>query len=374
MTTRRLERTQPPRDSWRVEMVDQKSVAGLVLFEYAVRAPDRNPFLLNNHRAQMRETHQRIVRGPNGGLMHVSGVEVVDPVAFKEGPEFYRWASKDGNGNWRDDRGRTLTPFMFAAAPWAGGVDEELDPQWQRETFTIPLAQQVNEAIERHANRVERRGLVGDRRGTTINLQVGASADDAAQATTDAVNLLDTTPGSDATTEHVGTRFQNVTIPNAATIDDAIYSLTPASGGLDEPIHQVRGQAADNAAVFTTTSNSIDSRARTTASIQWNSADLGWTSGFSEWGAATAAGAGATIESIIQEITDRVGWVSGNAMVLIWEQHTLDGTRDLFIEAYDSSSVIAPKLDIDYTAAGPPPATSTPPFPNRALRVWPARR
>jgi hypothetical protein len=370
----RLERTQPPRDSWRVELVDQKSESGLVLFEYAMRAPGHDPFLLNNHRAQLRETHQRIVRGPNGGLMHVSGVEVVDLDTFKQGTEFYRWAAKDRSGNWRDDRGRTLTPFMFPTAPWAEGGDEELDPQWQRETYTIPIAEQVSEAIDRYSNRAEHRALVGDRRGTTLNLQVGASADDAEQVTSgDAVSIADPTMGSDATTEHVGTRFQNVTIVNASTIDDAIYSVTPASTGLDEPQHRVRGQAADTTLAFTTVSNNIDARARTTASIQWNSTDLGWSSGFAEWGAAAGSlGVGATIETIIQEIVNRAGWVSGNSMVLIWEQHTLDAARDLFIEAYDSSSALAAKLDIDYTGAGP--AASRVTFPNRALRVWPARR
>jgi hypothetical protein len=368
----RLERTQPPRDSWRVELVDQKTESGLVLFEYALRAPGSDPFLLNNHRAQLRETHQRIVRGPNGGLMHVSGVEVLDARAFEEEPEFYRWAGKDRSGNWRDDRGRTLTPFMFPTAPWAEGGDEELDPQWQRETFTIPIAEQVSEAIDRYSNRAEHRALVGDRRGTTLNLQVGASADDGEQASSDAMNITGSSPGSDSTTEHVGSRFQNVTIPNASTINDAIYTVSLVSATLDEPLHQVRGQAADTTLAFTTALNNIDSRPRTTATVQWNSTGLGSSTGFVEWGAATFGGAGATIETIIQEIVNRAGWVSGNSMVLIWEQHTLDATRDLFIDEYDASSAQAPKLDIDYTGAGP--STSRVTFPNRALRVWPARR
>jgi hypothetical protein len=239
---------------------------------------------------------------------------------------------------------------MFPTAPWAEGGDEELDPQWQRETFMIPIAQQVSEAIDRYSNRAEMRGSVGDRRGTTLNLQVGASADDAEQGSTDVVVINDTNAGSDALNEHVGTRFQNVTIPNASTIDDAIYSVTINSTGQDEPQHRVRGQAADDTAAFTTGSNNIDARSRTTASIQWNSADLGWTGGFSQWGASTAAGAGATVETIIQEIVNRGGWVSGNSTVLIWEQHTLDAARDLFIQTYDTSSAVAAKLDIDYTA------------------------
>lgn len=72
-----LETRQPARDRWRVEMVEQRTEGGLVLFEYAIREPGKNPFLLNNHRAQLREQHQRIVTGPKGGFMHVSGIEVL---------------------------------------------------------------------------------------------------------------------------------------------------------------------------------------------------------------------------------------------------------------------------------------------------------
>ena len=52
MTRPTLSDAQPPRDNWRVEIVEQKAESGLVLFEYAVREVNKEPFLLNNHTTQ----------------------------------------------------------------------------------------------------------------------------------------------------------------------------------------------------------------------------------------------------------------------------------------------------------------------------------
>jgi len=335
-------------------MVEQKTEGGFVLFEYAIREPQKEPFLLNNHKAQIRTNHQRVVTGPNGGMMHVSGIEVIDHEEFETSAEFYRWVDKDRSGNWRDDRGRTLAPFVFPSAPWAGSRDEELDPQWQRETYTRSEALQVAEHVERYQKTAERKAYVGDRRGTTLNLQVGASADDAYQLSDDSVQVTATSTINDSTAEHNGFRWTAVTIPAGATIDNAIFSVAVASSSSDEPQHQVRGHLAANPAAFTTTTNDIDGRSRTTAAVQWNSADLGvadfdvW----QEWGCSTDGGAGATVEAIVQELVDQGGWASGQALVFIFEQHTNSGTRDLGTASYDQDSALAAKLDIDYTAGG----------------------
>lgn len=187
---------------------------------------------------------------------------------------------------------------------------------------------------------------------TTLNLQVGASADDARQSNTDTVSTNATAADSDGVDEHIGLRWTGVTIAGGATIDDAICSIHIPDVGFDEPKHQIRGEDADNAGAFTTGNNDIDGRTRTTASVQWNSADLGiGAASFQEWGCATAGGAGASVASIVQEIVDRAGWAEGNALVMIFEQHTSSDTnRDLGMTTYDGGTTNAAKLDIDYTA------------------------
>ncbi len=351
--------TQPPRETWRVEMVEQETRDGLVHFEYVLREGTREPFLRNNHRAQIRENHSRIVSGPNGGLMHVSGVEVLasDHEDFMTTDErAYRWVDKDRQGRWRDDRGRVRRPYLFPSAAWAGGGTEELDPQWQRETYTLPLAGQVDDILARYQRRAEIKGYIGDRRGTTLNLQVGASADDANEISDGTTTLTSTTFTSDASTEWFGWRFLNVTIDGTATIDDAILSvyLTSGTGG-DEP--GMRGEAnnVDDAAVFVSgaANFNISGRANTTAEVQWDDADLGSAGGlFEEWGCSVTGGAGLTWEAVIQEVIDRAGWASGNDIALLAGGLGLGSTRDLTLDFYDTNTARAAKLDIDYTAAG----------------------
>src|SRR3989304_6067406 len=187
---------------------------------------------------------------------------------------------------------------------------------------------------------------------TTIDEQVGASSDDAFQATSDAVTILESLPLVDAVTEHSGTRWTTVPVPVGATIDVAQFGIYIVSVGGDEPQHQVRGELAANPGTFTTDSNNIDGRTRTTATVQWNSPNLGapanqlW-----EWAATVAgAGNGANLPTIREESVDKGGWASNNAIVLIYEQHTTDSARDLNRNSYDDNPALAAKLHIEYTS------------------------
>lgn len=172
--------------------------------------------------------------------------------------------------------------------------------------------------------------------GQTFDGQVANSADDAFQATNNNVFLTDSTVLSDRATEHVGLRWRSVTVPAGATIEDAAVGVFMTGTSADEPQHQIRGEAVDTG-VFTTTGNSIDARSRTSASVNWDSANLGaaateeW-----EWGASSSGqGNGADLSSIVQEIVDDAGWASGDAIVMIFEQHTEDSARDLAIRTVD---------------------------------------
>lgn len=188
--------------------------------------------------------------------------------------------------------------------------------------------------------------------GQTFDGQVAASADDAKQDTDDSVSITIVSIQVDSTTEHGGLRWTNVTVPAGARIDDATLGVYIWSSAGDEPIHQVRGELDANPGTFTTTADDIDSRSRTSATVNWDSTNLGASQNeFWEWGASTAgAGNGADLSSIVQEIVDQGGWASGQAMVMIFEQHTSVGARDLYINAYDQASARAAKLHIEYCA------------------------
>ena len=188
----------------------------------------------------------------------------------------------------------------------------------------------------------------------TIDEQVGASSDDAVQATNDAVTLTGGNLLIDNTEEHCGLRWTTVPIPVGATIDSSWMSIFIFSNIQDEPQHRLRGELAANPGTFTTDSNNIDGRSRTTAAINWDSTDLGAVGSAEwQWGAPNGSPTGgADLKTIVQEIVNQGGWAENNALVMIFEQHTLDAARDLGLYTYDSSSSTAAKLHIEYTVGG----------------------
>src|SRR3990167_8194019 len=188
---------------------------------------------------------------------------------------------------------------------------------------------------------------------TTIDEQVGANSDDAFQATNDGIFLTSQNQLVDATTEHVGLRWTTIALDGTETIDLATVEVTIVDDTLDEPQHQIRGELAPNPGTFTASANDINARNRTTATVQWNSTNL-FASGTDvayEWGAAAGDPTnGADLSAIVQELIDQGSWATGNAMVMIYEQHTASSTRDLAIRTYDYNTALAAKLHIEYTS------------------------
>lgn len=342
------------RSEWVYELTVQRSEVDHVYFEYQVRGRVGDPvFLLNSHRAQIRTDHQRIVVGPNGGLMHVDAGEVLpqDMDAFiASDPAYYTWVDKDRDGNWRDDRGRTLAPYIFAAAPWAGGHDEELDPQWERETFTVPLAGQIDELVNRYLDRAAARGWTGDKRGTTLNLQVGASADDAFQFGTGTNANIDSLVFTlDKDTDWGGNRWQNVTIPSGATIDSAVFQGDFHNASADEPLHNLDFEDADSPGQFTTGVSDLENRTLTGSPVLWDNTNLGTAGHLS--GDAAEFFTSPSLVTPLQIVVNRAGFTSGASVVLIIVQPVTDATRDYGNHTYDGNTTHAAKMDIDYTAA-----------------------
>lgn len=146
-------------------------------------------------------------------------------------------------------------------------------------------------------------------------------------------------------------RFTGVTIPNGATISSAQYSMhanaTYASGGTIEYI--VCCQAADNAgALVASGSTDLDpgTRPGTTAdSGVWNQNSISTSGGPNSDGRYYV-----TVTAAVQEVVNRAGWASGNAIVVITDCHTTTTNGEW--QDYDANSAtIGPKLDITYGAA-----------------------
>jgi hypothetical protein len=132
-----------------------------------------------------------------------------------------------------------------------------------------------------------------------------------------------------------GVRFTGVTIPQGAMIHSAVLSVYISGTDYDNPDVIIRGDDTDSAAEFGGASFGISGRPPTTATVNWV--------------AASATGAGyrytADFASVVQEIVDRPGWSSGNAIAVVFEDN--GGTNNLRFRAYDSGS--PPSLIVSYT-------------------------
>ena len=173
---------------------------------------------------------------------------------------------------------------------------------------------------------------------TTLNLQVAASTDDAWQ---NAAGTVDTTAAIIGTLSTgnmwAGFRFNNVTVPQGATINTATLQLYLNTTANDDLVADFYCEAADDAGTFTTGASNISSRSRTTAkaSVSATAIGVGW---YSVTGLAAA----------VEEVTDRAGWASGNDLAII-----LDALAGISFQCrtWDFDTSLAAKLDIDYTAA-----------------------
>ena len=175
---------------------------------------------------------------------------------------------------------------------------------------------------------------------TGVNLQVAASTDDCYRWS---VNGFDCTTSNDfvdtingGSGASTGLRFNGVTVPQGATITTAYLTYRARFTGATPGGGTIRGQNADNALTFTDWSN-YDGRPRTTASVHWTPsawvADTDYTS--------------PELKTVIQEIVNRPGWTSGNAMAFFVVVDFTSGAQSAAYP-YDVSSTYAPKLHIEY--------------------------
>jgi hypothetical protein len=138
-----------------------------------------------------------------------------------------------------------------------------------------------------------------------------------------------------------GVRFTSVNIPQGSTITSANIQLYIVSGSYDDINCVIYGNDVDNAQDFSDNPHIISEadRSRTSASVSWVQDSLGTT-----WKEKS-------VTNIIQEIVNRSGWSSGNALVLLFIANT-DVSKALRAKSYEGSTTQCPKLYIEWTSGG----------------------
>jgi len=138
-------------------------------------------------------------------------------------------------------------------------------------------------------------------------------------------------------------RFQNITIGQGATISSAYFK--PYKSSYQSTPLVIHGIAADNAAAPSAGSD--------LAASNFTSANVSWSSSVG-FGQQTSS----DIKTIIQEIVNRSGWSSGNAMMLAVVTSTFSyaGQYGWNARSYDYSSASeAAQLVIEYSSGSSTP-------------------
>lgn len=139
----------------------------------------------------------------------------------------------------------------------------------------------------------------------------------------------------EADLQTVGLRFQNVNIPPGATILQANLIFESHESSSKEAHLIFHGESSDNAEEFSTSKRDISERPTTASSVAWLNVP--------DWSYPHEIHLSPSLVPIVQEIVNRRGWQSGNAMVFIV---TGEGTRSA--KSYDGDMDSAPMLQITY--------------------------
>jgi len=198
---------------------------------------------------------------------------------------------------------------------------------------------------------------------TTITSQVAQDNDDAEERVSNGNMSLGSSDleliSDGGTNQLVGIRFLNINIPQGTTILSASIQFTTDQTDTGSTSVTIRGEDIDNANVFSGSDYNISNRTLTSASVAWNNIPA--------WNTVGQSGADQQtpdITTIVQEIVNRGGWSSGNALAFVFS-----GSGERTAEAYDGSASEAPVLTIvaDFTPPALTPLPTIVPNPNRGL-------
>lgn len=145
--------------------------------------------------------------------------------------------------------------------------------------------------------------------------------------------------------ETVGLRFTNVGIPKGVNITSATIEFTSTAASSAATNLTVHGEANGDAPTYTTASNSITSRTKTTASASWTPGT---------WAVDDVVQT-PDLKALVKEITDRSDWCGGNAMAF---QITGTDIATRIAHSYEGDSTRAPVLRVTYDANSIPASGS----------------
>lgn len=136
-----------------------------------------------------------------------------------------------------------------------------------------------------------------------------------------------------------GLRFQDVGIPQGATITEAYLSFTPASSNGDAVRFEVKAEKVADAAIFTGTTN-LNTRLTTTAMTTWDAP--AWSTS-----SPPVEVQGPDVRALVQEVVSLPTWCGNNSMAFYLNPTSGVGTRTA--HSIDGAPGLQPTLTVTYT-------------------------
>ncbi len=137
-------------------------------------------------------------------------------------------------------------------------------------------------------------------------------------------------------TQIVGLRYENVRIPQGATVTSATLSVTSASEHTNSVTYSIYGDSSADSLVANDFDN-LSSRSTTASTVTW-------TPGTWETGQSYTS---PNLSGVLQDIVSNGSWCGGDALTLMIS----NGGDGRFISAYEDSPSSAPTLTVTYDAS-----------------------
>ncbi|HMB74407.1 MAG TPA: metallophosphoesterase, partial [Gammaproteobacteria bacterium] len=175
-----------------------------------------------------------------------------------------------------------------------------------------------------------------------IQAVVTSGLDDVEESTADGSVYTDSSdleivsdPVTVGSEQIVGIRFATVDIPQGATILSAELQFQVDEASSEPTFVAIRGEAIDDSPGFSATNGNLSARSQTMQQVEW--APPSWLTP----GAAGEDQRTPDLGAVIQEIVDRSGWESGNAISFL-----IEGSGQRIAESFDGSAAAAAKLQV----------------------------
>ncbi len=181
--------------------------------------------------------------------------------------------------------------------------------------------------------RYDEQSAVGGCNATKVVSKIANNNDDGEENKTS--TGYNTTSSVLDSTNYIGLRFQNIAIPQGATITNAYIRMTSRSNRSGGQTRLIRGLAADDAPPWVAAAGFLAAAPKTAASSSWT---------HPYWSYLKALRS-SDISNVIQEIVNRGGWNSGNSLSLI-----LDPTSSNYKAYAGNDSLRKPELVVSYAA------------------------